>query len=118
MEGLELEPGMRSDVPSVQWPLLPYQGRGLIPSCWNRSQEGRPELALFSLSVFFPPPAPLPWSGKVLKQVRPVRALGLCWPWTKVQAVSHALPVGAPTAVFPCSVQMYARVQVPFVPRS
>ena len=32
MEGLKLEPGVRQDFPSAQWPSPPYQGWGLIPS--------------------------------------------------------------------------------------
>ena len=50
MEGLELEPGVRWDFPSVLSPSPPYWGWSLIPSHWSRNSK----LALFLLSVCFP----------------------------------------------------------------
>ena len=51
MEGLELEPGVRQGFSSAQWPLLPYQGWGLIPS-W----------LCFLKFLFSPLPRPGPWT--------------------------------------------------------
>ena len=39
MQGPERALGVRQDLPSAQWPALPYQGWGLIPSYWSRSPE-------------------------------------------------------------------------------
>ena len=51
MEGLGLEPGVRQGFSSAQWPLLPYQGWGLIPS-W----------LCFLKFLFSPLPGPGPWT--------------------------------------------------------
>ena len=48
VEGLELVPGVRWDFLSVQWPSLPCQGWGLIPSCWAETLRIRLELTLFT----------------------------------------------------------------------
>ena len=50
-EGLGPEPGVSQGFPSLQWPSLPYQRWGQVPSCWSRSPEGRVFLALLPLSV-------------------------------------------------------------------
>ena len=49
--------GARCEVglpPPCSVAITALSGRGPIPSCWSRSPEGRPELALFPLSVCFP----------------------------------------------------------------
>lgn len=46
MEGLELEPGMSWDFPSVLWLSLLFQEQGLIPSYGAEALMVSPELAL------------------------------------------------------------------------
>ena len=96
MEGLELEQGMRQDFSSAQWPSLPYQGQGLIPSSWSRSPEVQAQAVSVPFKCVFsslPAPSPLPQRGAVVKQVEPVQVLSSCQPQTEVRAVSDAVPV-------------------------
>ena len=100
MEGLELEPGVWWDFPSAQWPSLPYWRWGLIPSCWRRSCEGWPELALFPLSVCFslsPHWDPCPRAGEGQSKWGSCELL-VC---IGHRQRSNALPVQTPV-VLPC----------------
>lgn len=72
MEELELGSDGRWDFPSAPRLSLPYQGWGLIPSCWSSSLEGLgPGWLVPFKHVFFPL---LATEGSVLKQGGPCRA--------------------------------------------
>ena len=106
--------GVRQDLPSVQWPSLPYWGWGLIPWCWSRSSKDWvwADSVPFKCVLFHLPAAlgPLLWRRGVLKQVGPVWALSLCQLQPEFWCAACAGAQG--------STLMQPWVQVPFVPHS
>ena len=122
-ERLELDPGVRWDLPCAHWPSLPYSG-------WNRPQVAKaeawmlgPELALFPLgcvshSPILRPLVPERWRAAASGACE---NLGLGSGQTSapegVRAVSRLLPVRA-AAMVPLAPLRQTRVSVLLVPHS
>lgn len=114
MKELELEMGVMWDSPSVQWPLPPYHGWGLILCCWSRSHEvwaWAGSVPSKCMLPSFKAQRHLPQRRDVLKQVKPMQDLGSFWPQIEIQAFSYVLLVQVAASV---SITLF-RVQVPFV---